>query len=251
MHDPHRTIPATLAALIVALSMLLVLPGPASPQEDPTEEGRGGGFFQGGYMKLDLAELNATLAAAGYPALQDGLATLGGGGFGMKGRFLLGGEGHALIGSEETTADGATQVELGGGYGLFRVGYLAYTIEGLDVYPMIGIGGGGMSLSLVDRSAPTFGEVLADPRRSSKLSTSSFLLDASVAAHYRFAVEESAPQPAEEDDPGGVLVGVQTGYTFAPGSSSWNLDVINTVAGGPDLSMEAFYVRITIGGWGG
>jgi hypothetical protein len=251
MHDPHRTIPSTLAVLTVALLMLLALPASASTQEDPDEEGRGGGFFQGGYMQLDLAELNATLTAAGYPALGEGFGTLGGGGFGMKGRFLLGGEGHALIGSDETTADGATQLELGGAYGLFRVGYLAYTLEGLDIYPMIGIGGGGMSLSLIDRSAPTFGEVLADPLRSSKLSIGSFLLDASVAAHYRFAVEEATPEPAEEDDPGGVLVGVQAGYTFAPGSSSWNLDVINTVAGGPDLAMEGFYVRITIGGWGG
>lgn len=252
MHDRYRTLPATCAALAVALLMLFMLPVHASPQEDPDEEVRGGGFFQGGYMQLDLADLNASLTADGYPALGEDFATLGGGGFGMKGPFLIGGEGHAVIGSHETTADGATRVEVGGGYGLFRLGYLAYTVEGLDVYPMLGLGGGGMALSLIDRSAPTFGEVLADPARSSKLSTGSFLMDVSMAFHYRFAVQEREDEDEdEEEDEGGVLAGVQTGYTFAPGSSSWNLDMINNVAGGPDLSMAGFYVRVTIGGWGG
>jgi hypothetical protein len=211
---------------------------------------RGGGYFQVGYMMLDVDGLNGTLAGAGYPQLDESFVTLGGGGFGMKGPFLIGGEGHAVIGSTETTVGGATQLGLGGGYGLFRVGYLAYSYEDLDVFPMLGVGGGGVSLTLVDRSAPTFDDVLADPERSSNLSTGSFLLDASLAAFYRFSFTD--PPSADEDDgPGGLLLGLQAGYTFAPGDSSWNLDTINNVAGGPDMKIQGFYVRLAIGGWGG
>lgn len=218
--------------------------------QDP-ETLRGGGYFQVGYMILDVDALNAQLLGSGYPGLDDAFVTLGGGGFGMKGPFLLGGEGHALVGPRETTVDGTTQVGLGGGYGLFRLGYLAYAQEGINVFPMLGLGGGGASLSLVERSAPTFDDVLTDPQRSATLSTGSFLLDASVAVFYRPELPGMAPEePDDEDAPGGLLLGLQAGYTFAPGDSSWKLDHINTVAGGPEMKMQGFYIRLAIGGWG-
>lgn len=240
------------AAAAAALVALLLTPHPAASQAEPAEERGGGGYFQAGYMMLDLDELNASLQAAGLPALDDGFVTIGGGGFGVVAdRFLLGGEGHALMGSEETTPDGALQVSMGGGYGLFRLGYLAFSRAGFDVWPMIGLGGGGMNLQITERSAPTFEEVLANPLRSSSLSTGSFLLDVSVAAHYRILIEDDDPDPDDEDEIGGFLVGLQVGYTLAPGDPSWDLDVINGVAGGPDLRLQGLYVRGSIGGWGG
>lgn len=249
-HGPTRSGFARAAAAALAVA-LLMWPAAAVAQEIDEEEGRGGGYFQAGFMMLDVDELNASLIGAGYPGLDDSYLTLGGGGFGMTGRFLLGGEGHAVVGSAETTADGALEVRLGGGYGLFRVGYLAYSVEGLDVFPMIGVGGGGMNLSLLERSAPTFDDVLADPQRSSNLSTGTFLLDGSVAVFYRPSFAQTEPDPEEEeDDRGGLLLGLQAGYTFAPGNSSWRLDAINTVAGGPDTKLQGFYVRLSIGGWG-
>ena len=232
--------------------VLLSTPAPAPAQVEPEEERGGGGYFQGGYMMLDMDELNASLVGAGLPALDDGFATLGGGGYGVVAdRILLGGEGHALIGSKEDTPDGTFQVSAGGGYGLFRVGYLAFSQAGIDVWPMVGIGGGGMNLRIIERSAPTFDEVLADPLRGSSLTTGSFLADVSIAANYRILIEDDEEDPDEEEEVGGFLIGVQAGYTFAPGQSSWDLDMINGVAGGPDFRIQGPYVRISIGGWGG
>lgn len=241
-------LPYTLLGICTALALTALAVQSAASQEPEggeEERGAGQGFFQAGYIDLDLGDLNTSLAAAGLPELDGAVLTLGGAGYGVRGRFLIGGEGHALLGGDETTPDGSLDVSLGGGYGLFRVGYLALEHDHLDIYPTVGIGGGSLSVRIRERSVPTFDDVLADPRRSATLSTGMFLLDFGLGLNYRFVVRDDA-----EDEFGGILVGVQGGYTLAPGDTSWNLDELNSVAGGPDTQIEGFYLRISIGGWG-
>jgi hypothetical protein len=210
---------AALVGLAGAHPLGAQAPAGDQPMDEPGEEGRG--FFQAGYL------------------------TLGGAGYGMRGRMMFGLEGHGLLGGDGTTADGSAQVSLGGGYGLFRIGYRALSSGRLDVYPLVGIGGGEMSVKIRERSAPLFDDVLADPQRSSSLTTGMFLLDFGVGIDYRFVVE------SDEEDFGGVALGIHAGYTLAPGDSSWKLDDINNVAGGPTAQIEGFYVRASIGFWGG
>jgi hypothetical protein len=192
-----------------------------------------------------MDELDTALGAAGLPSLSRDYLTLGGAGYGTRGRFLIGGEGHALLGRKETTAGGARQLSADGGFGLFRVGYLALSVGALDVYPIFGIGGGGTSLKIAERSAPTFDDVLTDPERSATLSAAVFLLDVAAAANYRVTINQE-----EDGRVGGFLLGVQVGYTFAPAQSAWTLDGINDVAAGPDFRIQGPYVRLSIGGWG-
>ncbi len=235
------------AACVLALALPLLAPTPGSAQDEDLRSGRSGrGFFQAGFLRLDVDDINSALAGSGFPTLDRSTVTLGGGGYATRGRFVIGGEGHGLLSDAQPAADGSIQVGLDGGFGLFKVGYLAYSESGLDVYPMVGIGGGGVSVSIVERSAPTFQDVLADPARSSRLSTGMFLLDLSVAADYRFTRRRS-----EDGGSGGLLVGLQAGYVFAPGSTNWTLDEINGVAGGPDLGVQGLYIRLSLGGWGG
>jgi hypothetical protein len=210
--------------------------------EGPGEEGRA--FFQAGYIGLDLDDLNGRLADAGLPGVDGTVLTLGGAGYGNRGNMMFGLEGHGLLGGDETTANGSTQVALSGGYGLFRFGYRVYAQGDFEVYPLLGIGGGKMNLKLLERSAPVFDDVLEDPERSSTLSASMFLLDFGVGLDYRFVIED------EEGGPGGIALGIHAGYTLAPGSTSWKLDGINSVAGGPKGQIEGFYVRASIGFWG-
>lgn len=244
-----------IGSLVLTVLSLLTLAQPADAQRrdrdrDHGEIGRG--FFQTGVFELDVDDLNSALTGAGYPALDGTVYTLGGGGYGTRGRFLMGGEGHALMETIETTADGAYQVGMSGGYGMFRLGYLAFTRGGLDVFPSLGLGGGGMSLEIVERGAPTFDDVLDDPARSARLSTAMLLLDASLSVQYRVDMSRDRDDEDEDGDdrPGGLLVGVEAGYTFAPGDSTWDLDGINGVAGGPTLQVEGLHLRISIGGWG-
>jgi hypothetical protein len=158
---------------------------------------------------------------------------------------MIGGEGHALIGQEEATPGGEFELSAGGGYGLFRIGYLAFETAGFDLYPLVGIGGGSLNVDIKGRSAPTFDDVLDAPARSSSLSTSGFLLDASVGVNYRIALaEEGGPST------GGLLLGMEVGYTYQPGGSSWKLDGLNNVAGGPDFKLQGFHLRVSLGGWG-
>ena len=232
------------AALCAAGLSGSVFEASAQAPEAASPQAAGRGYFLVGYHRLGLRGLNRDLRAAGLPAMDRHYLTLGGAGLGTRGRFLIGGEGHALLGGKETSQGGAFQLSTGGGYGLFRVGYLAIAGESFDLYPLLGIGGGGVGLKIVERDAPTFGEVLSDPERSSSLDTGMFLLDVSLSANYRIAVGE------RENGVGGFLLGVQAGYTFAPGQSSWKLDGLNSVAGGPTFQIEGPYVRLSIGGWG-
>jgi hypothetical protein len=230
---------------IAVLGMAMVAPLAAAAQEDPEEEGYAGrGFFQVGYMRLDMDDLGAALGAAGLPTMDEDFLTLGGAGYGTRGRFLIGGEGHALLGRKEVTPGGARELTASGGYGMFRVGYLAVARDAFDVFPLFGIGGGGMSLKIAERSAPTFDEVLTDPETSSTLSTAVFVLDVAAAANFRITMSDN------DDGVGGFLLGVQAGYSFTPAQSGWTLDGINDVAGGPDLKIQGPYVRLSIGGWG-
>lgn len=106
---------------------------------------------------------------------------------------------------------------------------------------------------LVELSAPSFDDLLAEPRRSSTLTTASLVFDAGPAVHYRLSTKGRGTEPVEEDESGGrvVLVGLQAGQAFAPVRSAWKLDEIDSVASGPELGGEGSHVRFTLGGWGG
>jgi hypothetical protein len=211
--------------------------------DEPDIAGRG--FFDVGYIGLDMDDLNASLEAADLPALDGSFFTLGGGGYGARGRFLIGGEGHGLIGSDETTPDGEMKVSMHGGYGLFRLGYLVTSYEGLDLFPTLGIGGGGTSLKIVERSAPTFDDIIENPRRGATLNTGSLLLDVGAVAHLRLG----GGKDRGDGERGGLLIGLQAGYTFAPADAGWDFEGVD-VAGGPTLELQGAYVRFSVGGWG-
>ena len=76
------------------------------------------------------------------------------------------------------------------------------------------------------------------------MSTGSFLLDVGVSANYLI----HTPQKTAEAE-GGLVIGVNAGYTFAPGTPKWELDGINSVSGGPSVKLQGFHVRFAFGGW--
>lgn len=253
---PSRTSPArgpSLARVLLAPALLVAfLGGGLQPLVAQNLPG-GRGAFQVGFQSPELGSLNEQLAAAGYPAFDDGFLTLGGFGWGRVGRFLVGGEGHGILPAEETTDDGSYRTRLSGGYGLFNLGYLAHSGRRVDLYPIAGIGGGAMTLDVVERSSPTFDDVLDDPGRSSRLSASTFLVSAALGVDVRLGRRHARRGDRDGDDEpgGGLLVGIRTGWIWAPGDANWELDELNDVAGGPQLGPDGFFVRISLGGWGG
>lgn len=228
---------------MLALAVLSTGAGAQVTDRNPIQAGHGA--FQVGYMKLDLSEFNAALTANGLPAADDGFLTLGGAALGGPGRWMFGGEGQALVGKSKTTTSGLYQVSMNGGYGMFRIAYNLLDNPSADLYPWIGIGGGGMQLNIRRRSAPTFNDVLATPGRSSTMTQAGFMLGASLTANYRISLPVK-----EADRTGGLLLGATAGYVINPARSGWKLDNINTVAGGPDAKLEGWYARFSLGGWG-
>ncbi|TVP73308.1 MAG: hypothetical protein EA352_12050 [Gemmatimonadales bacterium] len=190
-----------------------------------------------GLNDADLGELNEVLLQSGLPTFDGRMLAIGGGGFAVRGRTLmLGGEGYGLITSDNVA--GGRDYRLGGGYGLFQIGYLGEVTSGFDLFPLAGIGAGGMTLDVGPEGRPgEFDEVLADPDRESRLTRGGILVSAGAGARYRFGGTRS----------GGPTLGVRAGYLFQPWSTNWQLGG-NTVANGPDSSLEGFYLRVTIGG---
>lgn len=232
MRPFHGTIP-----MAVLLLLAVTLPADAQrrrPTFDTPDHG-GRGFFMIGAQQLDLDPLNERLTDAGYAEFDDVALTLGGGGFFRRGRLILGGEGHGVLGSSETTTDGELRSTLSGGYGLLDLGYAVVEGGGLLVYPMIGVGGGGMSLAIEERSTPTFDDVLEQPRRGVRLNQAQFLLAAGVGVDQLFGGRR------------GVNVGLRAGWTFAPLDSEWAFGR-NDVAGGPEGGFTGPYIRLSVGG---
>jgi len=199
----------------------------------------GGGFFAIGVNSIDLGPLNSRLSGAGYPTFPSELFAIGGGGYGVvAGTLLLGGEGYGLIAPSRGFE--GREVSVGGGYGLFTIGYRFRPTNQVVVYPQVGIGGGGMMLEIGSTGADSFDDVLDDPNREASLEKGSLLVSLGVGAEYQFATS---------GEPGGFQIGLRAGYLLSPYESDWSLGE-DRLSGSPDASFGGPYVRLTIGGWG-
>ncbi|CAM3514340.1 hypothetical protein [Salinibacter ruber] len=209
-----------------------------APGDEPVAEEQGAGFFAVGTQFTDLAPLNDRLGGAGYPTFASEMVSLGGGGYGVvANRLMLGGEGHGLL-----TADGSFQgrnVSVGGGYGLFNLGYLFRPASGLRVYPLLGLGGGGLQLDIENAgTADDFDDVLDNPNRSASVGQASFLVSLGGGLEYQFGT------PGEGRT---ARLGLRAGYMVSALRSDWQLGD-SALAGGPDASMQGPFLRLTIGG---
>jgi hypothetical protein len=218
----------------------------AEAQRGRTPPAQGMGYFATGWQRLDLGDLNTRLQTAGYQPFSEDFVSVGGGGFAVRQRVVIGGEGHAILGPSGTDAAGTLRTRLAGGSAMFNLGYVVARTPSASLAPMVGIGGGGLTLDILDRAAPTFDEVLQNPRRSARMTSGSLLLDASAMAQVRLTDGPRRDRPGR----GGLAVGVRAGYTFAPFSPEWRTDTGNDIAAGPDTSLDGAYVRVMIGGWG-
>ncbi len=205
------------------------------------EEGGGRGFFIIGGSWINLNDLNSKLESKGYSKLSENLISLGSGGYGRIGRFIIGGEGHALAGKDVISGDYKTSIGIG--YGFFDIGYLIYTNGGLNIYPMLGIGGGGLGLKIFENKTATFDDVLNNPKRSSELSISGFLFNVAVGIDYLLKLGE------DERGKGGLVFGIRGGYVFALSKGDWKLDELGAT-GVPQIGITGPFIQLIFGGGG-
>jgi hypothetical protein len=204
---------------------------------------RGGkGAFMIGWSGLDLEPLNQVLVASGYPPFEEDYLTLGGGGFAVLGRFVIGGQGHGYLPDKQdvSLASGNQRTSLAAGVGFVDLGVVAWSRRGLSLIPFVGLGGGALLFEIQELSSPSFGEVLQQPGRRSQLSTSGFLVDLGVNLDWLVG-------PVRDDVRFGAAVGLRVGWIFSPFQGDWQLDG-RDIAGGPRMGVEGPYVRFMLGG---
>jgi hypothetical protein len=220
-------------------------PPPCEPCGDPGGDGEGAGMFLVGAGVFDLSELNDHLRANGYETFGSVITLLGGQGrVVLDSGFVIGGHGAALI---APSGDSSTdfQTSLGGGFGMFDLGFalvhthsILFTITG-------GIGGYGLSLEIDDERSARFDEVLQNPGRSTTLSAGGLLVGASIGLDARVSIGKP-----DKGRRGFFTLGARLGGLFGPPIGSWSLPNAD-VRGGPSTQLVGAHASLALGFGGG
>ena len=209
------------------------------------KSGGGMGYFAVGMNLFNLNTLNSRLTEHGYPEFSGHLLSIGGGGHAIVGKLVIGGEGQGLSGEEKSVRVNSQPFKssLSGGFGLFDLGYLVYSKNGLNLYPLLGIGGGGITLKIAEDSSPSFDDVLSHPNRSVELIYGGFVFNLSLGVDYFIKMAQ------EEEGFGGFVLGLRAGYMLTPFTHNWKMDE-HDIGSGPDVGLNGFFIRMTLGGGG-
>jgi hypothetical protein len=202
-------------------------------------EGRG--FFAVSREKVDVSKLDASFTGNGYKIFSDQFFSLGGLGYSVRKNLILGGEGYALWGQKVNSK--GYNITAGGGYGLFNIGLVIHHKNDCNLYPFLGVGGGALSVKIMEAGVPSFEEVLANPKRGSQLSVGGFMLSIG------FGMDKIIKKKKRRNGEGGMALGMRVGYNFTPVTGDWVFDE-ELISGGPSLGIKGPYVRLLIGGGG-
>ncbi len=189
-----------------------------------------------------------TVGIVDFSGLDDALATgsitqklgslqwgFGGAGFALIDRIVIGGSGW---GSSQTVGSDSLRATVQIAGGEFDLGYQVFSMKHLLIAPVLGIGGGGYTVELQKLSdAPvTFGQLLENPGRTSKVSFSSLTLSPQLMITVPIS-----------------FVGVQLrgGYCYTPGTPEWGLEGGSKLSSGPTISpgMPFATLNVVFGGF--
>jgi hypothetical protein len=253
----HHCSRALCAPSLVALLLLPVALSPVGAQGARGEGvGPGGTFPHGavfvstGGSLINVDAVNERLDKGGYYAVSNDGISFGGGVRGNWGRLVIGGEYAAVDYGEEGNPGNGRTTALKNHYYLGQAGYAWWAGRHLNVYSILGVGLGSVTLTVSDRNGggtppagkdPTFDEVVLHPNTSSDLTGSYLLFEPALGADW--LVLRSV------GDRFGVTVGARVGKRIAPNRATWKLGG-TTVVGGPDAGPDGTFARLTIGlGW--
>lgn len=202
-------------------------------------KGGGIGFFSAGYQMIDIKRLNEKLRINGFPEYENRFAAMGGGGYGVVRNLVLGGEGYGLVVSDKSNQNYYTS--LTAGYGLFNVGYVAYSKQGLTVFPVLGFGGGGIDLTITKDGLVSFDDVMSNPKTGSTLSVGGLMFNIGLNAVYNMNFSQN------ESNSSGFVIGASLGYTHFLQLGNWTV-FDREVSNGPSVGISGLYFKIMIGG---
>lgn len=190
-----------------------------------------------------LKSLSEKLQQQGFEEIKQTGLSMGGGGYGIAGRVVLGGWGAGFT-QKATKAVANQEAQVSVGYGFFNIGYVLLRSGNLQVFPMLGIGGGGVILQITQKATSyDFDPLLASPNKMVQLSTGGLLLELAMGIHYLL------PLSMGLEGVGGILLGLRAGYVYTPSEADWKMSDVE-VLGGPDMRPTGPYLCLMIGGAG-
>lgn len=191
-----------------------------------------GGHFRAGYANYSMASMNSWLDDM-YPTIRKNFVTFGGSGYAVRNNLIIGGEGFGLTGA--TVSKDTLSVMPTIGMGMLNVGYALYRKRFFLIYPLFGVGGGGLTYRFREVEGKT-GSENNYKEADYKLKCSTFLLSVALGAD-KYAIKTNNK---------GVSVGLRIGYTFAIQDGNWKRK--NTEVAGPNLNLSGFFATIAFGG---
>lgn len=229
--------------VMLAISGMLLGSVPLSAQQAQSQgEGFGGPMVGGIYYDMD--DLNSRLSDLGFGQLDNTLFIIGGRAYGLIGdRVLMGGSGFGILG--QTVQTDSVTARFSGGMGFFDFGYALLKINNYSLVPLIGIGGGGVTLNLEPRqlAAPSFDSVLLDPRRTASLSAAGFALKIGIVNHFAWDVtQERRDNTVSTFKAGG---NIEVSVVYLP-NMEWKLNKNVSVFNAPDPKNYMVMVTATL-----
>jgi hypothetical protein len=227
----------------VAVAVIILFANFSHGQETSavTKESGGVGYSMFGRGTIGIGGLNTKLESKGYSRMSESFFSVGGGGHGIvNNRMIIGGEGHTLLGDAATSGNYKNSITIS--YIFFDLGYIVYSLKELRLYPLLGVGVGGMNLKITEEvKSLSIDDALDNPQRGIELSTGGFLLNFALGIDYLLIFGQ------DETTKAGMILGIRAGYTFAPSKGSWSMDEIE-VSGAPEIGITGPYIRFTLGG---
>lgn len=223
-------------ALIFAFAIILA----QSLAAQNLERIGGGGTFNFGVQLVDFSAINDVTQNFGYPALDDANVSIGGGGQFYLNRFVLSGEG-AFFGQSSVDSP-QNNLQFGGGYGMFSLGYNVINADNLLLYPAAGVGFVGAGLAVRPRQQGTS----FDDAISGEVSTNETNIGA-FSEMFRLAVNMDWFPLQKDDKAYGLLIGLSAGYNFAP-TSTFENPAGTALANSPEFDPSGAFITLRIGG---
>lgn len=194
----------------------------------------------------DLQNLNKALHSTGYTQFSENITGIGFGGHDIrKNRLVFDGYASWYFSRNEQSTVGNINYtsSLSGILGFYNIGYLLYSHEkrNINVFPLIGIGFGGMIMKIKEHEKRSFSDILEHPLEQHCESVTDtgmmFLLNVALGVDRLFITKTGKKSKK------GLGAGIRLGYRFSLYNQEWP-----GVADGPEISFAGPYVSLTLGG---
>jgi opacity protein-like surface antigen len=252
--------PIVSGRLVAAIVIALAAATPAraqSPLPPPFISPFSNVFISTGTLLMDVSKVNERFdrpdllllnppQRTGFDDISNDGYAVGIGGYFPYGRMLIGGEfQYADLGQESSPAGKTNQITTT--YVIAQIGYAVFTGWHFTVYPILGVGGGNLTLTLKNRNGgaslpasanPTFDDVVLSPGAQSQMSGFYVLVQPGVGFDYLIL--------RNEKDHVGLSLGIRITTSISPNRTTWKYQG-NDVFGGPDAGPAATSIRLSLG----